>query len=141
MKRARSTPDHLLAQARVGAGTALSLEVAGGRTPDRASFRMEVDGETGALSIDGGAPRGFQSGRLTVSLRGKPQPVDEGEAATMTDEAANVASMYAALRDDILSGKSMVPDFDHAVTIAKLLDDVAASSRTGARKVYIDGAS
>ena len=111
----RSTPDHLLAQTRFAAGAALSLEVAGGRPPETVTFRMEVDGEKGSLSLDGGAARGFQAGRLTVSLRGKLQMVDEGETAGMTAEAANVASMYVALRDDIISGKSTVPDFEHAV--------------------------
>lgn len=133
--QARSTFDHLLAQARFGAGTALSLEVAGGRAPEAVTFRMEVDGENGTLSIDGGAIRGFQSGKLTVSLRGELQPVDEGEVSAMSEEAANIAGMYAALRNDILSGTSTAPDFEHAVRLAKLLDDATASSETGSRKM------
>ena len=133
-EQARSTPDHLLVQARFGAGAALSLEVAGGRTPETVTFRMEVDGEKGALSIDGGAARGFQAGRLTVSLNGELQPVDEGEVASMTAEAANVAGMYVALRSDILLGTSTVPDFEHAVRLARLIDDLTASSETGSRK-------
>ena len=134
----RSTPDHLLAQARLGGGAALSLEVAGGRKPDQVMFRMEVNGEKGALSLDGGAVRGFQSGRLTVSLGGEIQTVDEGETASMTAEAANVASTYVALRNDILSGTSTAPDFEHAVRLAKLIEDVAASSETGSRKTFAD---
>ncbi len=134
----RSTPDHLLVQARTGAHASVSIEVIGGRPPQAVPFRMEVTGEAGDLAIEGGAMRGFQSGRLMLSLRGEPQQVDEGELTTMPAEAANVAAMYAALRDDIASGETTAPDFEHAVHLAKLLDDVLASARTGARK-SVDG--
>ena len=137
-EQARSTPDHVLAQIRFGAGTALSVEVAGGQPPDSSTFRMEIDGEKGGIRIDGGAARGFQSGKLTVSLRGELQPLDEGEVGAMPAEAANVAGMYAALRDDILKGQSTVPDFEHAVRLARLIEDVTASSETGSRKQSVD---
>ncbi len=137
-EKIRSTPDHLLAQARFGAGVPLSVEVVGGRPPESVAFRMEIDGEEGTLHIEGGAPRGFQSGKLTVSWRGDFQDVDEGEVAAMPTEAANVATMYAALRNDILSGTSTVPDFEHAVRLAKLVEAVTASSQTGCRKLSAD---
>jgi predicted dehydrogenase len=137
-QQTRSTPDHLLAQARFSEGTALSLEVSGGRTPEASTFWMEIEGEKGAIRIDGGAVRGFQSGKLTVSLRGELQRIDEGEVGTMTTEAANVAGMYAALRDDILLDRSTVPDFEHAARLAKLIDDVMVSSESGCRKVSVD---
>ncbi len=41
---ARSTPDHLLVQARLASGGALSVEVAGGR-PSETPFRLEIMGE------------------------------------------------------------------------------------------------
>jgi hypothetical protein len=85
---------------------------------------MEVTGEHGNLVVEGGAMRGFQSGRLKLSLAGKPHLVDEGEVAAMAAEAANVAAMYAALRNDIISGTSAAPDFEHAVRLEKLIDDV-----------------
>ncbi len=53
------------------------------------------------MRLDGGAPRGFQAGRVTLSLDGAPQHVDEGELSAMPDAAANVAGVYAALRDDM----------------------------------------
>ena len=137
-EQARSTPDHLLTQARFGAGAALSLEVAGGRQPKAVTLRLEVDGEDGSLSLDGGAVRGFQSGRLTVSLRGEPESVDEGEVSAMSAQAANVAGMYVALRNDIFSGTWTAPDFQHAVRLTKLLDDVTASSQSGSRKPALD---
>ncbi|AXC12071.1 Oxidoreductase [Acidisarcina polymorpha] len=137
-QKTRLTHDHLLVQARVGAAIPLSVEVAGGRPIDSVAFRMEIDGEMGTLHIDGGAPRGFQSGKLIVSWCGELQHVDEGEGAAMPAEAANVALMYAALRNDFLSGTATVPDFEHAVRLTKLLSDLTASSRTGCRKLSAD---
>lgn len=57
--RARTTPDHLLVQARLAGGAPLSIEVAGGRPPEATPFRLSVTGETHDLALEGGAPRGF----------------------------------------------------------------------------------
>jgi len=132
-RQVRTTPDHLLVQARLAVGAPLSIEVAGGRPPEATPFRFTVTGETHDLVLEGGAPRGFQSGRLRLLLDGAPVPVDEGESASMPDEAANVALVYAALRDDILHGTATATGFDHAVRVAKLVEDLLQSSRTGTR--------
>ncbi len=76
----RITFDHLLLQSRFIQGGTLSVEVAGGRPPET-PFYLIVVGDAGILRLDGGAARGFQSGRLTVSVDGAPQAVDEGELA------------------------------------------------------------
>ena len=133
-KQARSTPDHLLLQGRLASGSPLSIEVAGGRPPDAVPFTFEVVGETATLVLEGGAPRGFQSGRLRLRLDGQEQPVDEGELAGFDDPAVNVAAIYANLRDDVRNGVYTVPDFDHATGLSRLIGDMAASSRDGTRK-------
>lgn len=125
----RSIPDHLLVQGRLSGGGALSVEVAGGRPPEAARFRLKVVGDKGELALDGGAIRGFQSGRLSLSLHGEPQHVDDGETGSMPDTAANVAGLYAQFRDDILQGRQTVPDFDHAVRLTRLMDDVTLSAQ------------
>lgn len=132
-RRSRSISDHLLVQWRLRSGSALSVEVAGGRPPDDVAFRLEVVGENGTLTLDGDVPRGFQSGRIRLSLNGEPQSLDEGEGASLPDVAVNVAGVYAALRDDIASGTFSVPDFDHAVHLTQLISDVTTASETGAR--------
>ena len=129
-QQVRSIPDHLLVQARSSEGLALSIEVAGGRPPEAVPFRMDVTGEDGDLVLEGGAMRGFQSGKLTLSLHGKPQQVKEGEIAGLPAEAANVAATYAALRNDILSGSSTVPNFEHAAHLSKLVQDVLYSAQS-----------
>ena len=133
-RQKRVIPDHLLVQARLAeGGGALSLEVAGGRPPNATPFRLEVTGEEGDLVLEGGAPRGFQSGRLRLVLKGQSQPVDECEAATLPDAAANVAGVYAALRDNVHAGAATVPGFDHAMRLARLIDSVCAAGETGTR--------
>ncbi len=131
-RRPRTTFDHLLLQSRLVGGGTLSVEVAGGRPPET-PFRLEVVGEAGVLRLDGGAARGFQSGRLRLSLDGVPQPVDEGELAAMPDAAANVAGVYAALRDDIARGTFTVAGFGHAARLSQLVTDLLTSSSTGSR--------
>ena len=120
-------------QARLATGGALSLEVAGGRPASATPFRLEVTGEKGDLVLEGGAPRGFQSGRLQLVLNGVAQPVDQGEVAALPDAAANVAGVYAALRDDICQGTSTLPGFEHAVRLTRLIDAVCTSGETGMR--------
>ncbi len=133
----RMTFDHLLVQGRLAGGVAASVEVAGGR-PAGTPFSLEITGETGVLTLAGGAMRGFQAGRLHLALDGEPQAVDEGESAGMPEGAANVAGVYAALRDDISHGTSSVTDFHHAVRLARLIADATAASRTGTRRQAAD---
>ncbi len=132
-RQARAIPDHLLTQSRLASGGALSLEVAGGCPVDATPFYLQVTGENGTLSVEGGAPRGFQSGRLRLSLNGERQSIDAGEAASVPDTAANVLEVYVGLRDDILHGTTKVLGFDHAVLLARLVTDVCASEQTGTR--------
>ncbi len=128
----RSTYDHLLVQARHANGAALSIEVSGGRPPGT-PFSLEIVGASGLLALEGGAPRGFQSGRLRLRLDGEPQPVDEGELASLPDAVLNVAATYADLRDDIAAGTAGVVGFAHAVRLARLVEDATASSQAGLR--------
>ena len=127
-----TTFDHLLLQARCIDGGVLNVEVSGGRPPET-PFVLVAVGTSGVLRIDGGAMRGFQSGRLRLSLNGAPQPVDEGELASLPDAAANVAGLYAALRDAIRGGTFNAAGFDHAARLTRLVEDVLESSKTGRR--------
>ena len=134
----RTIADHLLVQALYKSGSCLSVEVAGGRPKGHTPFCFHVVGETGELLLEGGAPRGFQSGELTLRLNGELQQVDAGEVEGIAESAANVAGMYAAFRDDILADSRTVPDFDHAVQLTGLIEDVLASSELGTRKLATD---
>ncbi|MFL6086067.1 MAG: Gfo/Idh/MocA family protein [Mycobacterium sp.] len=127
----RTAPDHLLVQARMSSGCALAVEVAGDRPPDT-PFTFEVVGTEGRILLAGGHPNGFQAGRLTLSLNGERQWVDE-PPDTLPAAAVNVAAMYSALTHDISSGEHTTPDFDHAVRLTHLMDDVLQSAGSGHR--------
>ena len=130
--RPRTTFDHLLLQARFISSGVLDAEVSGGRPPET-PFVLEAVGTGGVLRIDGGAMRGFQSGRLALSRDGAPQAVDDGELASLSDAAANVAGVYAALRDGIRGEPSGAAGFDHAARLTRLVDDILDSSKLGRR--------
>jgi hypothetical protein len=118
-------------------GGALSVEVARGGPPRRLSAWKWLVKR--AFSHSTVVRRGsFQSGRLRLSLDGEPQNVDQGESGPMPDTAANVAGIYAVLRDDIAQGTATAPDFKHAVRLARLMDDVLSSAQTGTRKSAAD---
>jgi predicted dehydrogenase len=127
----RTAPDHLLVRARMISGCALAIEVACDRAPDT-PFTFEVVGTEGELLLAGGHPNGFQAGRLTLSLNGGRQQVDE-PPDTLPAAAVNVAAIYCALARDITSGVHTTPDFDHAVRLTHLIDDVVESANTGYR--------
>jgi predicted dehydrogenase len=130
--RERNTFDHLLMQGRHATGAPFALEVAGGRTGET-PFHLDLVGEKGRLRLDGGAPRGLQSGRIGLIRDGDRQAVDEGPFAALSDAALNVAGVYAALRDDIRHGTSNVTDFGHAVRLTRLIEDALEASQVDVR--------
>ncbi len=93
---------------------------------------MDVIGEDGTLSLEGGAMRGFQSGLLRLLLNGDPNAVENHELDSLPESVANVAAVYAALRDDIASDTEKAPSFGDAVRVAHLVDDLRASGESGA---------
>ena len=128
----RATFDHLLTQGTLSAGGTLAVEVAGARPPDTSAW-IEVAGEHGVLRLDGGASRGVQSSLLTLSQNGKVEPEQGKRPADLPDTAINVAGVYAALLQDILSGSRTAVGFDHAVRLTTVIEKVFESSRTGRR--------
>jgi len=127
----RTIPDHVLLHGRLANGGALAVQIAGGRPAHDTPFRMDVVGEDGVLTIEGGAPRGFQAGVLSLNLNAGPIEIDGGETRALPDSVVNVARVYAALRDDILSGAFTAPSFDHAVRLSHLVDDIRAAAADG----------
>lgn len=127
----RTIPDHMLVHGRLAGGGALAVQVVGGRPADGTPFRMDIVGRDGTLTLDGGAPRGFQAGLLGLCLDDEPVDIDSGQIGGLPDAVGNVACTYAALRDDIHHGTRTVPDFDHAVRLAHLVDGILAAAANG----------
>ena len=130
----RETFDQVIAQARFAEAGTLNAEIVGGRPAHATPFRLEITGQTGELALEGGAPRGFQSGEMKLTLNGAAHPVDRGELTGLPSAAVNVAGVYAALRDDIVNGSAVAPDFKHAVRLTRLVDDLLESSSEGRRR-------
>ena len=124
----RTIPDHVLLHGRLAGGGALAVQVVGGRPADDTPFHLSIVGRDGTLTLDGGAPRGFQAGLLALRLDGRTVDVDPGETAQLPNSVVNVACTYAALRDDINHGTRTTADFDHAVRLAHLVDAILASA-------------
>lgn len=122
-QRRRVTRDHLALTGSFESMATLVVEVSGGRPPETPSW-VEVCGENGVLRLEGGAPRGMQSGLLSLVLNGERQQVDSGELDGLPSSAMHVGGVYAALRDDIRHGTSVSVGFDHAVQLTELIDDL-----------------
>ena len=133
----RRTFDHLLVQARLAAGAAATIEIAGGRPAGDTPFQLEITGEAGSLLLTGGAMRGFQAGRLSLSVNGTPDGTAQGPG-DLSDGATNVAGIYAALRDDIAADTRYVTGFAHAARLARMIEAALASSENGRRMSAAD---
>lgn len=127
----RTVADHVLLHARLAGGGALAVQVAGGRPPDDTPFQLDLVGEAGVLTLEGGAPRGFQAGGLRLRLNGDRVEVDDRATAGLSASAVNVAGVYTALRDDIRHGTSTAPGFGDAVRLSHLIDAVTAAASDG----------
>lgn len=130
--RARETFDHMLVQGQGAGDAAFTVEVAGGRMGET-PFWLEIQGETGVLRLDGGAPRGLQSGRIGLVQNGERVAVDEGELTGLPDAAVNVGGVYATLRDDIQQGSHRTASFADAVTLTRMVEALFTSQEEGAR--------
>lgn len=120
----RVLPDHVAVQGRLRDGGALVLEVAGGRPANATPFRLEIVGEDGRLTLEGGGARGFQAGRQTLARDGKPVELDHDLPDDLPEVAVNLACAYAALRADLDDGGSRGPVLADAVALASLLQTV-----------------
>lgn len=125
-RRQRTTFDHLLAQGRLDGGVPFTLEVAGGRKGET-PFSLDLVGEKGILRLEGGAPRGLQSGRVGLLRDGSRVAIDEGELAGMPDAAANVAGVYATLRDDFTRRTKTAVGFERATELTRMIERVVLS--------------
>jgi predicted dehydrogenase len=129
----RSTPDHLLMLSRHHNGCVASIEVGGNRPPDT-RFTFEITGTEGRLALVGGHPHGFQAGELRLETDRDALPLDKPVADALTREAANVAEVYAQLRNDIRVSTWTVPNFRHAAQLTRLIKAVTLAGSTGARQ-------
>ncbi|MEU2358882.1 Gfo/Idh/MocA family oxidoreductase [Streptomyces misionensis] len=124
---ARTLTDHVVAHGRAASGATVSIEVIGGRPDGDTPFRLEIYGDQGVLTIEGGGPRGFQAGPLALRHDGRQVDLGELPSGDLAPSALNVAHTYRALRDDIRSGGSTVPTLREAADLAGWIERIGAS--------------
>ncbi|MEH2044866.1 Gfo/Idh/MocA family protein [Nostoc sp.] len=129
----RLTADHLLMLSRHDNDCIVSIEVGGNRPPDT-KFTFEIIGTAGRMLLTGGHPNGFQAGELRLEADRDFVEPDAPVVAGLTQEAANVAEVYAQLSRDIRASTWNVPDFKHAAHLTRLIDAVSFAASTGKRQ-------
>ncbi|MFJ5038738.1 Gfo/Idh/MocA family protein [Streptomyces parvulus] len=124
---ARTLTDHVVAHGRAASGATVSIEVIGGRPESDTPFRLEIYGDHGVLTVEGGGPRGFQAGPLALRRDGRQVDLGEHAAGDLAPSALNVAHTYRALRDDIRGGGSTVPTLREAADLAGWIERIGTS--------------
>lgn len=129
---AREVPDHLDAILKTSSGAPVGLQVLAGVPAPDATFRCEIRGTQGWLSLTGNHPAGVQVGDLTVrsnvEVAAPDAPVSTGTGPTAaqvwTGASINVGEVYAALARDIRTGQHHTPGFDHAAHNSRVVERV-----------------
>jgi predicted dehydrogenase len=130
--------DQIAVSGTLPGGAVLSVHHRGG-TSQGAGFSMTIDGSEGTLEVTAhGHPhivpvrvRGAR-GRARLTDLELPDRYDDFPALRGT-VIHTLAHSYAAMRDDLVQGTAIAPDFAHAVMRHRLLDAVVRSAATGER--------
>jgi predicted dehydrogenase len=131
--------DQIAISGTVAGGAILSVHHRGGAASG-AGFSLIIDGTEGRLEIIGAefphigpvTVYGTRSGGPLAQLT-LPSGYDDYPALAGT-AIHTLAHAYAAVRDDLVHGTVLAPDFTHAVKRHRLLDAIARSAATGRRK-------
>lgn len=137
-----SAPDQIAVSGRLVDGAVAAVHVRGG-TSRGVNFHWEINGTDGDLvatsssglvqfaTVHGG--RGEDRGLSELAVPAHYHRVPA--LSDLTDSVAYaVAHAYAQLRDDIINGTTVVPDFEHATRRHRLLDAIERAANTGQRQ-------
>ena len=138
-----TSPDNIMIHGRLENGAVASASV-GVHPYHPSEFRLEVYGRDGTLMMLGGGEAGQEEKRRIVGGKKddkalKELPVPERlkwvpEAVRKVGRAYDVGQMWVNFSKAIRSGKSVEPDFDHAVRRHRMLDAIRRASETGQRQ-------
>lgn len=134
------TPDQVILAAVMENDVPVAVHMQGG-APSKTGFRLDVHGDLGALTLGGSS--GVNNSDLTLTLSKPGEPSQEMLIPARYNESlvddvpanpvGNVARAYAHLAEAIASGRHVVPDFQTAVGVHRLLEAVQQASDRGAR--------
>ena len=137
---AMTAEDQIAVSGTVAGGAILSVHHRGGAASG-AGFALTIDGTQGRLEITGaefphigpvtvyGTRNGGRPAKLTLPSGYDDYPGLAGSAIH------TLAHAYATIRDDLIHGTAVAPDFTHAVQRHRLLDAIVRSAATGRRAV------
>jgi predicted dehydrogenase len=135
-----TAPDNIMIQGRLENGAVISANV-GVQPYHGTGHRFEIYGKDGTLAMIGGGEAGQEESRRIVggkkgdkSLQELPVP-DRlkwvPESVRKVGRAYDVGQMWVNFSKAIRAGKSVEPDFDHAVRRHRMLDAIVRASETG----------
>jgi predicted dehydrogenase len=141
-----TAPDNVMIQGKLENGAVLSANV--GVQPYLGSgYRFEIYGKEGTLMMIGGGEAGQEAQRKIFGGKKDDKaltemPVPERlkwvpEDVRKVGRAYDVGQMWVNFAKAIRSGKSVEPDFDHAVRRHRMLDAMTRASETGQRQKVV----
>ncbi len=137
----RTAPDQLVVNGSLVGGAVAAIHYRGGLSHGT-NFHWEINGTEGDLVVTGPnghlqlAPVqvfGAQAGSSGLEHLPTPSRYHAVSGVAANHPACAVAHAYESLRTDLATGTHVTPDFDHAVTIHRLLATIEASAETGRR--------
>jgi predicted dehydrogenase len=134
------TPDQVILAAVLENSVPVSVHMQGG-APSKTGFRLDIHGDLGALTLHGAS--GVNNSDLKLTLSKPHEPSEDMLIPTRYVESilgdvpanpvGNVARAYAHLVGAITSGRQVVPNFETAVGVHRLLETVQQASDRGIR--------
>jgi predicted dehydrogenase len=138
-----TSPDNILLTGRLEGGAVVTASVC--VQPYHGSgFRLEIYGKDGTLMMIGGGEAGQEVRRKIMGGKKDDKALQElpvpEHYKTVPEEVRglgpsyDVGQMWVNFARAIRSGKSVEPDFDHAVRRHRMLDAIVRASQTGQRQ-------
>ncbi|MCL2395054.1 MAG: Gfo/Idh/MocA family oxidoreductase [Acidimicrobiaceae bacterium] len=142
-----TVPDNVALNGRLSTGAVATITFLSSPSlssaPSLAGTYWQVLGEEGSLTITGAGLPHYADAGLTLRGHTGSGPVEEltvpasfhrAPAEVPEGPAQNVAALYASVADAIAGGTPIEPNFETALSLHHLLDDVQASSDEGERR-------
>ena len=141
-----TAPDNVMLHGRLENGAVVTANV--GVHPYHGSgYRFEIYGKEGTLAMIGGGEAGQEANRKIMGGHKDDQdlkelPVPERlkwvpEPVRKVGRSYDVGQMWVNFSKAIRAGKSVEPDFDHAVRRHRMLDAIRRASETGQRQKIV----
>jgi predicted dehydrogenase len=141
-----TSPDNIMLNGRLESGAIVNA-YCGVHPYHGSGHRLEIYGKEGTLMMLGGGEAGQEENRRIMGGKKddkalKELPVPDRlkwvpEAVRKVGRAYDVGQMWVNFAEAIRTGKSVEPDFDHAVRRHRMLDAIRRASDTGQRQKVV----